>query len=841
MIRIREGCTPEFAAALDIIHKGMKTRNLERNGKGPLNGGETRHDEIETAIIQALTPLQNTTCFEELISKTSDYKQTLAHFAVDFGYANLLRRLVEWNIDLTIADVNGFTALHCAYNKGDRACVELLLENGASEIALDALGRAPYQLMSQRFASLNDHDPDIPSDDQPELGQKLDAFQSTNSGHGVSRSDDEKSMYNAELLACDGLHGAIHEMSFRRVDSPEIDRYAGWPLQQSVEEARVEALAEANARVVEAHEWARKGAPREAREGVRTRARAQARALALAQALTRTGGRPQTPTPMEYTLSYNEVLADSKLKHIIYSIDPDDRCWLAHNLWRRSRTLQEYWWLIQIIVPITRLPPELLQPVFRIIIDEPSDLPLMLTLVCKNWYTIVTGTWTPLRLGTRTPEHTVISKLERDPWLLDVVVDMKIDHGDFTPLKGAYEAIFAAIEASRRWRTFVVESLPAQTDLPEHLVNRGLHRCSNAVMNRLRTFKVKSACEMSPLLDRLLHIIGKSASGELSTVEIHSPNVVSFLASTYSSMFRSIKVLCLETLVPHNPVDILPHLHQLEALTASHLSLPIYPNDVTLPFVHTLRHLSLRAVSIQWMGGRIFHTLETCALLFPLHCHAPHTFHTTLPNCKNLTFQGYPLDILAGVSAHKLAHLSVMSSCSQKPRGDLQLIRFASQALQESRFAPRILHIRTEATTQAWTKALGFMSNLEELVIDNAQPSSLGAEALQSLVVPPVHAKNLGPTTTPGRLNTPACPSLKRFGLRYRRWLRASEHFDLIPTIKSIILSRQQSEFSLQSFQIWTTNDRVDPLELIEGLSISLDGFNCLADDCAIKIKERYF
>jgi len=120
-------------------------------------------------------------------------------------------------------------------------------------------------------------------------------------------------------------------------------------------------------------------------------------------------------------------------------------------------------------------------------------------------------------------------------------------------------------------------------------------------------------------------------------------------------------------------------------------------------------------------------------------------------------------------------------------------------------------------------------------VIDNVQPSSLGVKALQSLVVHPVHANNLGPNTTPGQLNTPACPSLKRFGLRYRRWLRSSERFDLILEIMSIIWSRQRSTFILQSFQIWTKSDQLDPLELIDGLSICLKGFNCLASGCAIE------
>ena len=565
---------------------------------------------------------------------------------------------------------------------------------------------------------------------------------------------------------------------------------------------------------------------------------ALARAQALEQVLVPSGQRGYHLLARGCRLAevtYSELSVDSKLMRIIHSIAPDDRRSLAQKLWRSSHTLQENWSLIQIIVPITRLPPELLQQILLIIIDEPSHSPLMLMLVCMNWYTIVTGIWASLKLGTRTPKHAVTKKLERNQWLLDVVVDTEIDRGDFIPSKSAYQAIFAAIQAASRWRTFVVETFPAQTDLPEQIVNHSFQRCSNAVMNRLRTFKINRVCEMSPLLDRLLRILGTSASGELTTVVINSANVISFLAPTYSSMFHSIKVLSLDTPGLNNPVDILPHLHQLEALTASHLSLPIYHNDVNLPFVHTLRHINLRAVSIQWMSGRTFYALETCTLLFPLHRHVLHEFRSTLPNCKTLTFQGYPFDILDGVSAHNLTHLSVVSSYSHKLRGDPQLIRFAGQTLQESRLAPRILRISIEATTQAWTKALAFMSNLEELVIDNAQPSSLGVKVLQLLAVHPVHTKDLGPTTTPGQLNTPACPSLKRFGLRYRRWLRTSERFDLIPEIMSIIWSRKQSKFSLQGFQIWTTSDQVDPLELIEGLSISLKGFNRLAKACAIK------
>jgi hypothetical protein len=311
----------------------------------------------------------------------------------------------------------------------------------------------------------------------------------------------------------------------------------------------------------------------------------------------------------------------------------------------------------------------LLHQIFLIIIDETSGPPLVLMLVCKHWHAIVTSIWASLNLGTRTPMDAVTSKLERNQWLLDIVVDTDSDRGDFTPSDGAFEAIFAAIEASSRWRSLVVKSFPAQADLPEDLVNRRLQRCSNATMSRFTTFKIKSACETSPLLNGLLRILGTTASSELTTVEINSANVISFLAPAYPSMFHSVKVLSLDTPGIPNPVDLLPHLHQLETFTASHISFPIYHNDVDLPFIHTLRHLSLRAVSIQWMSGRTFHVLEDCTLIFPLHRHVLHTFSTTLPNCKHLTFQGYPLNILNGISAHKLTHLSVTCSGSFNGRG----------------------------------------------------------------------------------------------------------------------------------------------------------------------------
>ena len=510
---------------------------------------------------------------------------------------------------------------------------------------------------------------------------------------------------------------------------------------------------------------------------------------------------------------------------------------VARDLWHHS---PEYSCIIRFIAPITCLPFELLHQIFLIIINEASSPPSVLMRVCKQWHAIVTGIWASLNLGTRTPLDTVTRKLERNQWLLDIVVDTDSDRGHFTPSDDAFDAIFAAIEARSRWRSLVVKSFPAQDDLPDDVVNRNLQRCSNATMSRFTTFKIKSACQTSPLLDGILHILGTTAGPGLTTVEINSANAVSFLAPAYPTIFHSVKVLSLDTPGMSHPVDLLPHLHQLESLTASHISFPIDHNDVNLPFVHTLRHLSLTAVPIQWMSGRTFHVLDHCTLISPLHRHVVHTFKTTLPNCRHLTFQGYPLEVLGGVLAHKLTHLSVVSSRSFNGRGNRQLVWLSHQILGECQLTPQILHINIEAASWAWVNALAFMSGLEELVIHNARPSSLGAKAFQPLVaqrgyVKRVSASNPHTTLTSGEFGAPLCPSLRRFGLKYDRWLRPSEQFDLIPVFASIIQSRQHSKYSLESFRLWLTSDEKDPLELVERSEMSVEGFRRLAEKSGVK------
>ena len=502
---------------------------------------------------------------------------------------------------------------------------------------------------------------------------------------------------------------------------------------------------------------------------------------------------------------------------------------IAHDLWHGSpETRDDYSCIINFIAPITRLPFELLHLIFLIIDDEAGSPPSALMLVCKHWHAIVTSIWGSINLGTRTPIGAVAAKLKRSQWL-DIVVDTDSDRGDFASSTGPFEAIFAAIEASSRWRSLLVDSFPAEADLPEDLVNRCLQRCSNAPMRRFTAFKIKSACETSPLLDGLLHILGKTSGSELTTMEINAPNVISFLAPAYPSIFHSLKFLSLNAPRIPSPIDFLPHLHQLESFTASNISFPTYHSDVDLPFINTIRHLRLKAASIQWMSGRTFHVLEDCTLIFPLHRHALHTFSAILPKCKTLTFQGFPFEILGGVSACELTHLSVACPSSFNQRGNQQLVWLSRHVLGQSRLAPRILHIGIQATDRTWMSTLVLMENLEELVIHSAQPSALGAKVLQSFVVQPIYTSNLGSRPSSGPFFVPSCPSLRRFGLKYDRWLRLGEQFDLIPVFVSIIQSRQRPNLPLQSFGLWLRSNQTVPLELVEESQMSYKGLEHLA------------
>ena len=153
--------------------------------------------------------------------------------------------------------------------------------------------------------------------------------------------------------------------------------------------------------------WPEEEAAQAALARVQALVRAQVGAEAERQARALAHGEMEA-----HMVTYGEVLADSRLMDIIYSIQPEYRHGLARDLWRES---EHYWWLIQIIVPITRLPQELLQQIVLIIIDNASHSPLVLMRVSKLWHDTINNNWALLKLGTTTPTDVYHEEIGEEP------------------------------------------------------------------------------------------------------------------------------------------------------------------------------------------------------------------------------------------------------------------------------------------------------------------------------------------------------------------------------------------------------------------------------------------
>ena len=169
--------------------------------QGRSGGVQPQEGLIESGLVHALSCIQARPNFREIVSTTNEYGQTLAHLAILYDYLSLLRHLVDWCIDLAISDVNGLTALHCAYMKGGLHSVRILQRGDAPETAKDKLGRIPSDLQSEGFGRGFDidveiHPPGNDIDEQVAFGgefRAVDLDEDDDSGHGQSESEDDAS------------------------------------------------------------------------------------------------------------------------------------------------------------------------------------------------------------------------------------------------------------------------------------------------------------------------------------------------------------------------------------------------------------------------------------------------------------------------------------------------------------------------------------------------------------------------------------------------------------------------------------------------------------------------
>jgi hypothetical protein len=512
-----------------------------------------------------------------------------------------------------------------------------------------------------------------------------------------------------------------------------------------------------------------------------------------------------SPNHWQLHLSIDAALADPAYKNILYSLEPDRRHQLACKLWRfytqnaqSPMVKREYAQLLPFIAPITRLPLELLRYILLIAIDDGTQSPLALMAICRHWSNAMIGIWGSLELRTSTAKDAILQRLNRNPLSLEVRVDTEGDK-ESSSSSGAYEGLRLATDSASRWRTLTIDSLPNDNVSIGDIQRSRLNQCFTLPMLRLETFKIFARCDQSPLLERLLQAVASTTRNQLDLVQVHCPVAVELLSHPrHAALFRSIRLLDIDAKGGNSIVDLLPHLVQIEDFRASHLRLPTYPLERLLPFVYTIRHLRLKAVSIQWMSGRVFEVLESCTILLPLNHHTLPTQGINLPVCKELTLRCHPLRILDTFSFPALNCLEVGCQNLDKQRGDAQL---APLRVVDGFSNLRVLHLSIEASEHALVRMLVFMPALEKLTLDLARPSSLGEGFFAGLMAQPLQ-KQLWDLLPIGSWKSACCPALVVLELKYGRWLRRAEEFKLAGVFAALVWTRRKTHNKMQRFAV---------------------------------------
>ena len=127
------------------------------------------HSQFEQTAIHLLRSYSTYDDWKKAVSYPNEYGQTLAHLAVTLGYTRLLEQLISWEIDLSVRDSTGATALHFAYLYDHPNCVPLLTQNGTDHPIRDGPGRKPFAMpwpydSDASFNGICDDSPDLASE-----------------------------------------------------------------------------------------------------------------------------------------------------------------------------------------------------------------------------------------------------------------------------------------------------------------------------------------------------------------------------------------------------------------------------------------------------------------------------------------------------------------------------------------------------------------------------------------------------------------------------------------------------------------------------------------------------
>ena len=454
------------------------------------------------------------------------------------------------------------------------------------------------------------------------------------------------------------------------------------------------------------------------------------------------------------------------------------------------------------VTPIHRLPAEIMMEIFHIVLDV-GQLRARLMLVCKSWCNVIEGmvsVWTSLDLGAGATPEGVLHLLRRagtHPLAVKIDIDKAASIAE-----RLQPSLAMACNKASQWQTLTVASLPQ--DEPDTEPNHALLSIQLQPMRQLRQLIITESV-LSPLLRSLLQNAATVAEGTLTSMEIHCFSAVQYLLQpAHSSIYCSLTTFIAKVPKMNQPVDLLPHFMQLEVLELTNLLLAIIDSGTPLPLAHTLHHLYLKSVSIQWMGGRVFSQLENCTIINPLAEPSPHD-DVQLPVCTALHLENWNISPIRHIIAPALDHLRARSNAWGPHRGNEQVVQFVSAGFGMG-LRPKSLSLSVACTEKVLLAVLQLLPELFELKLDLPRPSALGKHFFTALLAKPRNQladiltfdwRELFREYNTGWRCT-VCPSLRILELTYHKWLRPVYNDDFLPPLLALSWSRDKAAAPLQ-------------------------------------------
>jgi hypothetical protein len=464
-------------------------------------------------------------------------------------------------------------------------------------------------------------------------------------------------------------------------------------------------------------------------------------------------------------------------------------------------TLQHQYKQVQdLVTPIYRLPDEVLTEIFTIDFAHDQS-PVRLMLVCRDWCLVVEGIsiWQSLKLGTWTAPDRVERFLQR-VWWLNIVIDTEEDAERREGDGEAYTALALVVASASRWRKLTIDSLPHGSPVPGSV--------GFPPISELKYLRVTSQAKSSPLLNRILGNIGIAAVGSLSVIETTSYHTIQHLLQpAYIQLFHFLTTIKAHFRTTPDSVDLLPHISRIEVLDLTKISLPTYADDVDLPLTHSLHHLRLKAVSIQWMGGRRFPQLQSCSIYSPASF-PPLLSDVYFPICHELEFGCRNMEVARQFQAPAIHSMTMKSNEWSLVRGSKQVILLCRAGLG-IHWQPRVLHLSVLCDEGVLLSALGLLPALNELHLDIARPCVLGRRFFMALLAKAMYDpegnvdRKWGSSLKPAKIREPRiCPSLRRLELKYERWFRQTDQLEMVPPLMAIGWSRRETATPLEYFSL---------------------------------------